>query len=83
MRTGGFFGRVLTGDGELGLLAISNHDQEVTIVDATTGKRLTSVTVDQIPEAARFIPAMKALLVLTANQTVVTLPIPETSQAKQ
>jgi hypothetical protein len=46
-----------------------------------TGKRLKSVTLDQIPEAARFIPEMKALLVLSANQIVVSLPLPEATQA--
>ncbi|HKF50155.1 MAG TPA: M48 family metalloprotease [Terracidiphilus sp.] len=77
VRVGGFFGRVLTGDAKLGLLAISNHDQEMTILDAATGKRLKSVTLDQIPEAARFIPEKKELLVLTAGQTVTTLPVPD------
>jgi hypothetical protein len=81
VRMGGFFGSVLAGDAKLGLLAITNHDQEVTILDAATGKRIESVTLDQIPEAARFIPEKKELLVLTASQSVVTLPVQESAQA--
>lgn len=77
VRVGGFFGRVLAGDAKLGLLAISNHDQEMTILDAATGKRVKSVTLDQIPEEARFIPEKKELLVLTASQTVFTLSLGE------
>lgn len=74
-RLGAFYGRTLTGNGALGLLAVTNLDQEVTILDAHNGRQLKQVTLDEVPLSARFIAADKTLLVLTASQTVYTIPI--------
>jgi hypothetical protein len=57
------------------------------ILDATTGKELKRVTVDHLPQAARFIAEKNALLVLTATQRVYTIDLPvagrpEAAQAK-
>jgi WD40 repeat protein len=76
VRLGAFYGRVLTGDGKLGLLAATNRDQEVIVYDARNGKELKRVVVDHFPRAARFVAAKNALLVLTANQTVYTVDLP-------
>jgi WD40 repeat protein len=86
-RTGAFFGLPITGDGKLGLIAATNRDQEVTILDMTTGKELKQVTVDQFPRAMRFIPEKNTLLVLTASQRVYSIELPapgqnETAKAK-
>lgn len=78
VRTGAFYGRVLAGDGALGLLAVANRNQEMTIYDAATGNEIKQVMLDNEPRVARFVAAQKALLVLTATQRVYTLPIPDT-----
>ena len=75
-RVGAFFGRVIAGDGKLGLLAATNRDQDILILDARNGNELKRITVDHIPLAARFIAQKNALLVLTANQTVITIDLP-------
>jgi WD40 repeat protein len=75
-RLGAFYGRAIAGDGRLGLIAATNRDQEVTILDATTGKELKRVIVDHLPRAARFIAGKNALMVLTATQRVYTIDLP-------
>ena len=75
-RVGAFFGRVIAGDGKLGLLAATNRDQDIMILDARNGNELKRVTVDHLPLAARFIPQKNALLVLTANQAVTSIDLP-------
>jgi hypothetical protein len=82
VRTGAFFGHAIAGDSKLGLIAASNRDQEVVLYEAATGKELKRVTVDQLPRAARFIPAKNALLVLTASQRVYTIDLPGTAHAE-
>jgi hypothetical protein len=74
-RLAAFYGRTLTGDGTLGLLAVTNLDQEVTVLDAQTGKRIKQVTLDEVPLSARFIPADRTLRILTASQTVYIIPV--------
>jgi hypothetical protein len=82
MRMGAFYGRAIAGDGKLGLIAATNRDQDVTILDAKTGRQLKQVTVDNFPRAARFIPEKNALLVLTATQRVYTIDLPSTTLAE-
>jgi hypothetical protein len=57
VRVGGFFGHVPTGDVKLGLLAISNRDQDVTIVDMATEKtrplRIKSSPIQMRPHRSR------------------------------
>ncbi len=74
-RMGAFYGRAIAGDGKLGLIASTNRDQDVTILDAKNGKQLKQVTVDHFPLAARFIAEKNALLVLTATQRVYTIDL--------
>jgi hypothetical protein len=78
-RLGAFFGRTIAGDSKLGLLAATNRDQEVMIIDANTGKELRRVTVDNLLLAARIIPDKNELLVLTASQRVYSLDLPHTA----
>jgi WD40 repeat protein len=82
MRMGAFYGRPIAGDGKLGLIAATNHDQDVTILDAKTGKQLKQVTVDDFPREARFIAEKNSLLVLTATQRVYTIDLPAARQAE-
>lgn len=82
-RLGGFYGRIVAGDGKLGLLAATNRDQEVIILDAKTGKELKRITVDQRVDGARFIPSQNTLLVLTANQTVYSIDLSSTVSLAQ
>lgn len=77
-RTAAFFGRVLAGDGKMGLLAVNNRDQEMIVYNTANGAEVLRVTLDHLPRAARFIPATNTLLVLTATQRVYSIPLPDT-----
>jgi outer membrane protein assembly factor BamB len=81
-RMGAFYGRAIAGDGKLGLIAATNHDQEVKILNAATGKVVKQVTVDHFPRAARMVPGKNALLVLTATQRVYSIDLPAAAQAE-
>jgi outer membrane protein assembly factor BamB len=76
MRLGAFFGRVIAGDAKLGLLAATNRDQEILLIDANNGKELKRVTVDHLPRVSKIVPARNALLVLTASQRVYSIDLP-------
>jgi hypothetical protein len=76
-RTAAFYGRVLAGDGKLGLLAVNNRDQEMIVYNAANGAEVLRVTLDHLPRAAQFIPATKTLMVLTATQRVYSIPLPD------
>jgi hypothetical protein len=80
MRLGAFYGTAIAGDGKLGLIAATNREQEIILYDATNGKELKRATVANLPRAARFIPEKKELLVLTANQSVYTIDLPDNSK---
>lgn len=80
LRLGAFYGRTIAGDGKIGLIAATNHDQEIVIYEAATGKELKRVIVDHLPLAARFVPANNAHLVLTASQAVYSIDLPKTRQ---
>lgn len=71
-----FFGRALTADSTLGLVAATNRPQEVSIYDVNSGKKIESVNVDNYPLAARFVPQTRQLLVLSATQRVYRLNVP-------
>jgi hypothetical protein len=74
-RTAAFYGRVLAGDGKMGLLAVNNRDQEMIVYNAASGAAVLRVTLDHLPRAARFIPETNTLLVLTATQRVYSIPL--------
>ncbi|HEX8812963.1 MAG TPA: M48 family metalloprotease [Terracidiphilus sp.] len=75
VRTAAFYGRVLAGDGKMGLLAVNNRDQEMIVYNAANGAEVLRVTLDHLPRAARFIPATNSLLVLTATQRVYSISL--------
>jgi hypothetical protein len=75
VRTCAFYGRVLGGDGKRGLLAVSNRDQEMIVLDAATGNELKHVILDHMPRAASFVAATNTLRVLTATQRVYSIPL--------
>jgi WD40 repeat protein len=79
-RLGAFFGRVVSGDSSLGLLAATNRENEVILIDAATGKRLETFEVNGFPHAARFVASQGELVVFTANQTVYRLRLPTRRQ---
>lgn len=76
VRLGAFFGRVIAGDSGLKLLAATNRDQDVMIVDATNGRELKRMTVDNLVRAARIVPGRNQLLVLTASQRAYAIDLP-------
>ena len=55
-----FFGKVLTADAKLGLVAGTNQPQEVSIYDVNTGRKLKTVLLDNYPLAARFVPGTRS-----------------------
>ncbi len=63
-----FFGRALAGDDSLGMVAATNRLQELNIYDCANGGLLAHYLLDQDVIAARFVPQLKQLLVLTAAQ---------------
>jgi WD40 repeat protein len=71
-----FSGRAIAGDAGLGLIAATNQPQEVTLYEVATGKEVKRVTLDNNVLEARFIPATRQLLVLTATQRVYALDLP-------
>jgi len=83
-----FWGQPIAGSSELGLLAATNHDQEVVVYDVGTGKELSNVMVDHPVTAAQFVAAKKQLLIVTSGQMVYTLDVsgargPSISQTAQ
>ena len=72
-----FFGRVLTADSTVGLVAGTNKPQEVSIYDVNTGRKIETVMLDNFPMAARFVPGTRTLLVLSATQRVYRLTVPQ------
>jgi WD40 repeat protein len=70
-----FWGQAVAGDAKLGLIAVTNREQEVTVYNAATGKELMHVALDHKVRAAHFVLEKKQLLVVTSNQTLYTLDV--------
>jgi hypothetical protein len=71
-----FFGTALAGDSTMGLVAATNRPQEIIVYEAPSGKIVMHVDLDHYPLAARFLPATRELLVLSATQHVYRLAVP-------
>jgi WD40 repeat protein len=69
------FGLAIAGDSSNGLLAFYNRRNEVFLVDAATGKELARYSLASDIRLARFVPAEKKLLVLTAEEKVYTFNV--------
>ena len=76
-KIGEFFGWVVAVSTQAGLVAAINRDEEVLLVDMKTGKELQRGTLGSPVRAARIVNGKDGrLLVLTADQTVHRLPLP-------
>lgn len=69
-KVGEFFGSTVASDSGLGLIAAVNREDEILLVDETTGKELRRFNLGSPVRLARIITKDKMLLVLTADQTV-------------
>ena len=72
-RLGEIFGEIMAGDAASGLFCVSNRDNELVIYDAATVRERKHFTYGARVRFARFLPARKQLLVLTADQKVHTI----------
>ena len=70
-----FWGWAIAGDGQRGLIAAQNRDQELIVYEVATGREMLHVTLDAGVRAAQFVPTKKQLFAVTSNQRVYTLDI--------
>jgi WD40 repeat protein len=77
-KVGEFFGTPLATDSGTGLIAAVNREDEILIVDERTGKEIERFTLGSPARLARIVTGKdKKLLVLTADQVVHQLPLPQ------
>jgi WD40 repeat protein len=77
-KVGEFFGSPVATDAGLNLIAAVNRADEILLVDERDGKELGRFTLGSPVRLARIVSApKKTLLVLTADQVVHRLPLPE------
>jgi WD40 repeat protein len=70
-----FWGRAIAGSSALGLIAATNHYQELVVYDVKTGKEMLHVTLDHRVRAAQFVVDKKQLVAVTSNQRVYTFDL--------
>lgn len=76
-KVGEFFGSVVTSNAATGLAVAVNREDEILIVNLSTGKELKRFTLESPVRLAEIVSGKeKALLVLTANQVVHRFPLP-------
>jgi hypothetical protein len=75
-KVGEFFGSPLATDSASGLIAAVNREDEILLVDERTGKEIERFTLGSPARLARIVTGKK-LLVLTADQVVHQLPLPQ------
>ena len=77
-KVGEFFGTPLATDSTVGLIAAVNREDEILLVDERTGKEIERFTLGSPARLARIVADKeKKLLVLTADQVVHQLPLPQ------
>jgi len=77
-KVGEFFGTSLATDSGAGVIAAVNREDEILLVDERTGKEIERFTLGSPARLARIVPGKeKKLLVLTADQVVHQLPLPQ------
>lgn len=77
-KVGEFFGSPLATDSATGLIAATNREDEILLVDERTGKEIERFTLGSPARLARIVTGKdKKLLVLTADQVVHQLPLPQ------
>jgi WD40 repeat protein len=79
-KVGEFFGTPLEADSATGLIAAVNREDEILLVDERTGKEIERFTLGSPARLARIVTGKK-LMVLTADQVVHQLPLPELQSA--
>jgi len=79
-KVGEFFGTPLAADSTTGLIAAVNREDEILLVDEHTGKEIERFTLGSPARLARIVTGKK-LMVLTADQVVHELPLPELQSA--
>lgn len=81
-KVGEFFGTPLATDSGTGLIAAENREDEILLVNERTGKEIERFTLGAPARLARIVNGKeKKLLVLTADQVVHELPLPEMQNA--
>ena len=77
-KAGEFFGSPVATDAGLNLIAAVNRSEEILLVDERDGRELQRFTLGSPVRLARIVTGgKKTLLVLTADQVVHRLPLPE------
>ncbi len=77
-KVGEFFGTPLATDSGTGLIAAVDREDEILLVDERTGKEIERFTLGSPARLARIVNGKgKKLLVLTADQVVHQLPLPQ------
>lgn len=83
-KVGEFFGWALTSDAASGVIAAVNRDEEIILIEERSGKELKRFTFGSPVRLARIITGKeKTLLVLTADQVVHRMPLPEQERPPQ
>ena len=81
-KVGEFFGSVIATDAKADLIAATNREDEIILLDEQSGKELQRFTLDSPVRVAQIVPAASApvragaVLILTADQVVHRLPLP-------
>ena len=76
-KVGEFFGHAVASDAQLHLIAAVNRENEILLVDETTGKELKRFTLNSPVRLARITGTTeKTLMVLTADQVVHRIAVP-------
>ncbi len=80
---GEFFGSLIAANANSGLIAATNREDEIILVDERTGKELQRFTLSSPIRLAQIVSAAPgkdgAILILTADQIVHRLPLPKES----
>jgi len=78
VKVGEFFGNTIATSAEAGLVAATNREDEILLVDEHNGKELERFTLGSPVRLASIVPGKSGqVLVLTADQTVHRLPLPQ------
>ncbi len=80
-KIGEFFGEPLATDAGTGLIAATNREDEILLVNEKTGTEIERFTLGSPLRLARIIASQKQLLVLTADQVVHRIPLPGSAPA--
>jgi hypothetical protein len=81
-KVGEFFGSAIATDASLGLIAAVNREDEIMLMDERSGKELKRISFASPVRLAQIVTGKeRTLMVLTADQIVHRLPLPDTTGA--